>query len=632
MNQQNNQNNQNNDGSGGKKNRQSLLIVMLGILGALMIWSFIANMSSSAQKDEEITYSEFLQMLDKDEVKSVQLQSTTLTITPREQKYKNITVTYTATLMETSTALVERLSKIDNIEFKEIEPDSTGMIVSSILSFLIPFVLLIVGMNLIMGRMSKGGGMMGNMGKSKAKAYVQKETGVLFSDVAGQDEAKESLQEVVDFLHNPAKYTSIGAKLPKGALLVGPPGTGKTLLAKAVAGEAHVPFFSLSGSDFVEMFVGVGASRVRQLFEEAKKNAPCIIFIDEIDAVARRRGSGLGGGHDEREQTLNQMLVEMDGFGVNEGIIMIAATNRVDILDPAILRPGRFDRKVGVGRPDVKGREDILKIHCRQKPLGDDVDLHEIARTTAGFVGADLENLMNEAAIQAARDDRAYIMKEDIDKSFIKVGIGTEKKSRVVPESERRITAYHESGHAILFHLLPDVGPVYTVSIIPTGTGAAGYTMPLPENDNVFMTRGKMIQDIMVSLGGRIAEELILDDITTGASQDIKQVTQYARAMVTKFGMSDELGLINYDSGEGDEVFLGKEIGQQRPYGENTQTVIDQEVKKIVNKCYKDAKAMIEEHIDVLHKCAALLLEKERINRAEFEALFEPETEVETQV
>ena len=349
------------------------------------------------------------------------------------------------------------------------------------------------------------------------------------------------------------------------------------------------------------------------------------------DAAVIVLGTGVGGGHDEREQTLNQMLVEMDGFGVNEGIIMIAATNRVDILDPAILRPGRFDRKVGVGRPDVKGREDILKIHCRQKPLGDDVDLHEIARTTAGFVGADLENLMNEAAIQAARDDRAYIMKEDIDKSFIKVGIGTEKKSRVVPESERRITAYHESGHAILFHLLPDVGPVYTVSIIPTGTGAAGYTMPLPENDNVFMTRGKMIQDIMVSLGGRIAEELILDDITTGASQDIKQVTQYARAMVTKFGMSDELGLINYDSGEGDEVFLGKEIGQQRPYGENTQTVIDQEVKKIVNKCYKDAKAMIEEHIDVLHKCAALLLEKERINRAEFEALFEPETEVETQ-
>ena len=448
---------------------------------------------------------------------------------------------------------------------------------------------------------------------------------VLDLDHYGMEKVKE---RVLEYL---AARAMSGKKDAAILCLVGPPGTGKTLLAKAVAGEANVPFFSISGSDFVEMFVGVGAARVRDLFAEAKKHSPCIVFIDEIDAVARRRGSGLGGGHDEREQTLNQMLVEMDGFGVNEGIIMIAATNRVDILDPAILRPGRFDRKVGVGRPDVKGREDILKIHCRQKPLGDDVDLHEIARTTAGFVGADLENLMNEAAIQAARDDRAYIMKEDIDKSFIKVGIGTEKKSRVVPESERRITAYHESGHAILFHLLPDVGPVYTVSIIPTGTGAAGYTMPLPENDNVFMTRGKMIQDIMVSLGGRIAEELILDDITTGASQDIKQVTQYARAMVTKFGMSDELGLINYDSGEGDEVFLGKEIGQQRPYGENTQTVIDQEVKKIVNKCYKDAKAMIEEHIDVLHKCAALLLEKERINRAEFEALFEPETEVETQ-
>lgn len=477
-----------------------------------------------------------------------------------------------------------------------------------------------------------GNSKMMNFGKSRAKMMPDDPAKrVTFANVAGLKEEKEELEEIVDFLRAPQKYTKLGARIPKGVLLVGPPGTGKTLLAKAIAGEAGVPFFSISGSDFVEMFVGVGASRVRDLFEEAKKNAPCIVFIDEIDAVARRRGSGLGGGHDEREQTLNQMLVEMDGFGVNEGIIMIAATNRVDILDPAILRPGRFDRKVGVGRPDVKGREDILKIHCRQKPLGDDVDLHEIARTTAGFVGADLENLMNEAAIQAARDDRAYIMKEDIDKSFIKVGIGTEKKSRVVPESERRITAYHESGHAILFHLLPDVGPVYTVSIIPTGTGAAGYTMPLPENDNVFMTRGKMIQDIMVSLGGRIAEELILDDITTGASQDIKQVTQYARAMVTKFGMSDELGLINYDSGEGDEVFLGKEIGQQRPYGENTQTVIDQEVKKIVNKCYKDAKAMIEEHIDVLHKCAALLLEKERINRAEFEALFEAETEVETQ-
>ena len=506
--------------------------------------------------------------------------------------------------------------------------DHSGDMISNLIGVVLPIGVVIFFMVMMMRQNGGGGGKMMDFGKSRAKLANPNGKKVTFNDVAG---LTEELEEVVEFLKNPGRFIKIGARIPKGVLLVGPPGTGKTLLAKAVAGEANVPFFSISGSDFVEMFVGVGAARVRDLFAEAKKHSPCIVFIDEIDAVARRRGSGLGGGHDEREQTLNQMLVEMDGFGVNEGIIMIAATNRVDILDPAILRPGRFDRKVGVGRPDVKGREDILKIHCRQKPLGDDVDLHEIARTTAGFVGADLENLMNEAAIQAARDDRAYIMKEDIDKSFIKVGIGTEKKSRVVPESERRITAYHESGHAILFHLLPDVGPVYTVSIIPTGTGAAGYTMPLPENDNVFMTRGKMIQDIMVSLGGRIAEELILDDITTGASQDIKQVTQYARAMVTKFGMSDELGLINYDSGEGDEVFLGKEIGQQRPYGENTQTVIDQEVKKIVNKCYKDAKAMIEEHIDVLHKCAALLLEKERINRAEFEALFEPETEVETQ-
>ena len=509
--------------------------------------------------------------------------------------------------------------------------DHSGDMISNLIGVVLPIGVVIFFMVMMMRQNGGGGGKMMDFGKSRAKLANPNGKKVTFNDVAGLTEEKEELEEVVEFLKNPGRFIKIGARIPKGVLLVGPPGTGKTLLAKAVAGEANVPFFSISGSDFVEMFVGVGAARVRDLFAEAKKYSPCIVFIDEIDAVARRRGSGLGGGHDEREQTLNQMLVEMDGFGVNEGIIMIAATNRVDILDPAILRPGRFDRKVGVGRPDVKGREDILKIHCRQKPLGDDVDLHEIARTTAGFVGADLENLMNEAAIQAARDDRAYIMKEDIDKSFIKVGIGTEKKSRVVPESERRITAYHESGHAILFHLLPDVGPVYTVSIIPTGTGAAGYTMPLPENDNVFMTRGKMIQDIMVSLGGRIAEELILDDITTGASQDIKQVTQYARAMVTKFGMSDELGLINYDSGEGDEVFLGKEIGQQRPYGENTQTVIDQEVKKIVNKCYKDAKAMIEEHIDVLHKCAALLLEKERINRAEFEALFEPETEVETQ-
>ncbi|UYI94359.1 MAG: ATP-dependent zinc metalloprotease FtsH [Anaerostipes hadrus] len=581
----------------------------------------------------DYTYQQFMKDVKSDKVTAVTIKQNkevptgTITAEFGKDDYKSCEVT---DVNQAINDIKKADSSLANkISIKGI--DHSGDMISNLIGIVLPIGVVIFFMVMMMRQNGGGGGKMMDFGKSRAKLANPNGKKVTFNDVAGLTEEKEELEEVVEFLKNPGRFIKIGARIPKGVLLVGPPGTGKTLLAKAVAGEANVPFFSISGSDFVEMFVGVGAARVRDLFAEAKKHSPCIVFIDEIDAVARRRGSGLGGGHDEREQTLNQMLVEMDGFGVNEGIIMIAATNRVDILDPAILRPGRFDRKVGVGRPDVKGREDILKIHCRQKPLGDDVDLHEIARTTAGFVGADLENLMNEAAIQAARDDRAYIMKEDIDKSFIKVGIGTEKKSRVVPESERRITAYHESGHAILFHLLPDVGPVYTVSIIPTGTGAAGYTMPLPENDNVFMTRGKMIQDIMVSLGGRIAEELILDDITTGASQDIKQVTQYARAMVTKFGMSDELGLINYDSGEGDEVFLGKEIGQQRPYGENTQTVIDQEVKKIVNKCYKDAKAMIEEHIDVLHKCAALLLEKERINRAEFEALFEPETEVETQ-
>ena len=551
----------------------------------------------------------------------------TVTVELGSDNYKSCEVTDVNETIKDIKAANKSLG--NRIEIKGI--DHSGDMISNLIGVVLPIGVVVFFMVIMMRQNGGGSGKMMDFGKSRAKLANPNAKKVTFNDVAGLSEEKEELEEVAEFLKNPGRFIKIGARIPKGVLLVGPPGTGKTLLAKAVAGEANVPFFSLSGSEFVEMFVGVGAARVRDLFAEAKKHSPCIVFIDEIDAVARRRGSGLGGGHDEREQTLNQMLVEMDGFGVNEGIIMIAATNRVDILDPAILRPGRFDRKVGVGRPDVKGREEILKIHCREKPLGDDVDLHEIARTTAGFVGADLENLMNEAAIQAARDDRAYIIKEDIDKSFIKVGIGTEKKSRVVPESERRITAYHESGHAILFHLLPDVGPVYTVSIIPTGTGAAGYTMPLPENDNVFMTKGKLIQDIMVSLGGRIAEELILDDVTTGASQDIKQVTQYARAMVTKFGMSDELGLINYDSGEGDEVFLGKEIGQQRPYGEDTQTLIDQEVKKIVNKCYQDAKAMIEEHIDVLHKCAALLLEKERINRAEFEALFDSETASETE-
>lgn len=574
----------------------------------------------------DYSYQKFLSDVKAEKVVSVTIEQNKevptgkLTAYYKDDSYKNCELTDVNQTIKDIKADSPKLASKVNI--KGI--NRSGELISNLLGILLPLGVVVFFMIMMMRQNGGGGnGKMMDFGKSRAKLNNPNGKKVTFHDVAGLDEEKEELEEVVEFLKNPGKFMKIGARIPKGVLLVGPPGTGKTLLAKAVAGEANVPFFSISGSDFVEMFVGVGAARVRDLFAEAKRNAPCIVFIDEIDAVARRRGSGLGGGHDEREQTLNQMLVEMDGFGVNEGIIMIAATNRVDILDPAILRPGRFDRKVGVGRPDIKGREEILKVHCRQKPLGDDVDLHEIARTTAGFAGADLENLMNEAAIHAAKDNRAYITKEDIDKSFIKVGIGTEKKSRIVPETEKRITAYHESGHALLFHLLPDVGPVYTVSIIPTGTGAAGYTMPLPENDNVFMTKGKMIQTIMVSLGGRIAEELIFDDVTTGASQDIKQVTQYARAMVTQYGMSEKLGLINYDNGESDEVFLGKEIGQQRPYGEETQTIIDHEVKRIVNKCYQDAKAMIEEHIDVLHKCAGRLLEKERIDRSEFESLFE---------
>ena len=468
-----------------------------------------------------------------------------------------------------------------------------------------------------------GGGKMMNFGKSRAHMSNENDQKYTFKDVAGLEEEKEDMAEIVDFLRNPKKYNTLGARIPKGVLLEGPPGTGKTLLAKAVAGEAGVPFFSISGSDFVEMFVGVGASRVRDLFEDAKKNAPCIVFIDEIDAVARKRGSGLGGGHDEREQTLNQMLVEMDGFGTNEGIIVLAATNRVDILDPEILRPGRFDRKVMVGRPDVKGREEILRVHVRNKPLSDDVDLHEIARTTAGFAGADLENLMNEAAICAAKQNRQFIKKEDVDKCFVKIGIGGEKKSRLVPEKERKITAYHESGHAILFHLLSEVGPVHLVSIIPNGRGAGGYTMPLPENDNVFMTKKRMLQDIMVSFGGRIAEELIFGDITTGASADIKQATQTAQAMVVKYGMSEKVGLINYEVNSEEEVFLGRDLGHARNYSEKVAAMIDKEVRRIMDECYQEAKLIIESHIDVLHRCAAALLEKERITRAEFEALFE---------
>ena len=470
---------------------------------------------------------------------------------------------------------------------------------------------------------TSGGGKVMNFGKSRARMVTDKDKLSSFKDVAGLHEEKESMEEIVDFLKHPERFNELGARIPKGVLLEGPPGTGKTLLAKSVAGEAGVAFFSISGSDFVEMFVGVGASRVRDLFEDAKKHTPCVVFIDEIDAVARKRGSGLGGGHDEREQTLNQLLVEMDGFSSNSGIIVLAATNRVDILDPAILRPGRFDRKIMVGRPDVRGREEILNVHVKNKPLSDDVDLHEIARTTAGFVGADLENLMNEAAIAAARDDRKFITRDDIDKSFIKIGIGGEKKSLLIPEKERKICAYHESGHAILFHLLSEVGPVRLVSIIPNGRGAGGYTMPLPENDNVFLTKKKMLQDIMVSFGGRIAEELVFGDITTGASQDIKQATSTAQAMVVKFGMSDKVGLINYEVDNNEEVFLGRDLGHSRSYSEKMATMIDKEVRKIIEECYQEAKKIIVENIDILHRSANLLLEKERVERKEFEALFD---------
>ena len=496
---------------------------------------------------------------------------------------------------------------------------------SMLTSILLPLLITLGGIFLIFYLMNRQGGGANakamNFGKSRARMTGQDEMKVTFADVAGLKEEKEELEEIVDFLRAPKKYVQVGARIPKGVLLEGPPGTGKTLLAKAVAGEAGVPFFSISGSDFVEMFVGVGASRVRDLFQDAKKNAPCIVFIDEIDAVARRRGSGLGGGYDEREQTLNQLLVEMDGFGVNEGIIVMAATNRKDILDPAILRPGRFDRNVVVGRPDVGGREEILRVHAKNKPLGDDVDLRQIAQTTSGFTGADLENLLNEAAILAAKDNRIYIQQQDIRHAFVKVGIGAEKKSRIVSEKERRITAYHESGHAILFHVLPDVGPVYSVSIIPTG-GAGGYTMPLPEKDEMFNTKGHMLQEITVALGGRVAEEEIFDDITTGASQDIKQATAIAKSMITKFGMSEKLGLINYDN-DSDEVFIGRDFGHtSRGYGEKVAGTIDEEVKRIIDECYVKARAIIQEHHDVLDKCAALLLEKEKITRDEFEALF----------
>ena len=563
-----------------------------------------------ARQAEAVTAQEFTQVLESGSV-------TDAVISPNPQTpsgYVTVTLANGQSVRQNVSDVkdAEQLLKDNNIDYSMEEVPQENTLLTVVMPFMLSIVVVVVIVTM-MNRGAAGGGSnarMMNFGRSRAK--LSRDSKVNFTNVAGLEEEKEELEEVVDFLKNPQKYTSVGARIPKGMLLVGPPGTGKTLLAKAVAGEAGVPFFSISGSDFVEMFVGVGASRVRDLFEEAKKNAPCIIFIDEIDAVARRRGTGMGGGHDEREQTLNQLLVEMDGFGVNEGIIVMAATNRVDILDPAILRPGRFDRKVAVGRPDVKGREEILKVHSKEKPLSEDVDLHRVAQTTAGFTGADLENLMNEAAIISARDNRRFIRQADIDKAFVKVGIGAEKKSRVISEKDKKITAYHEAGHAILFHVLPDVGPVHTVSIIPTGVGAAGYTMPLPEKDEMFNTKGKMLQNIMVDLGGRIAEEIIFKDVTTGASQDIKQASKLARAMVTQYGMSDRVGMIQYGSDE-DEVFIGRDLAHTKSYGNEIADVIDEEVKRIVDECYSKAKKIILEHEDVLHSCAALLIEKEKI-------------------
>ena len=566
------------------------------------------------EKFTEMAYSDFVAQIEKKNVSSVIMVENSI-----KGKLKDGTE-FSTYIPNNDTQIVKKMTDGDVvITVKPPEQPSWWM---SLLSSLLPILILVGVWFWIMNQTQGGGGRVMSFGRSRARMSGEGQVHVNFSDVAGEDEAKEELAEVVDFLKNPGRYTAIGAKIPKGVLLVGPPGTGKTLLAKAVAGEAKVPFFSISGSDFVEMFVGVGASRVRDLFAQAKKNAPCIVFIDEIDAVGRQRGSGLGGGHDEREQTLNQLLVEMDGFGANEGIITIAGTNRPDILDPALLRPGRFDRRVVVGRPDLAGRIAILKVHARNKPLGDDVDLKQIAQTTAGFSGADLENLLNEAAILAAKENRVFIQQSDIRHAFVKVGIGPEKKSRIVSEKERRITAYHEAGHAILFHVLPDVGPVYSVSIIPTG-GAGGYTMPLPEKDDMFNTKGHMLQEITVSLGGRVAEEEIFDDITTGASQDIKQATAIAKSMITKFGMSEKLGLINYDN-DSDEVFIGRDFGHtSRGYGEKIAGTIDEEVKRIIDECYAQARSIIQEYHPVLEKCAELLLEKEKITRSEFEALFE---------
>ncbi len=600
----------------GKSKGFGLYLAFIVVL--ILIVYFTKNISES--KYDNYTFKDFSEALNNKQIQAV-------TIVPSEDvpmgvvKF-SLSSGQRAKVTCSDVKEMEKILREANIPYSLEEIEKPGWFFTTVLPYLLIAVVLIVFMMIITGQSgSNSGTKVMNFGKSRARVTIGKDNTFSFKDVAGLKEEKEDLEEIVDFLRNPAKYTAVGARIPKGILLEGSPGTGKTLLAKAVAGEAGVPFFSISGSDFVEMFVGVGASRVRELFADAKKNAPCIIFIDEIDAVARRRGTGMGGGHDEREQTLNQMLVEMDGFGVNEGIIVLAATNRVDILDPAILRPGRFDRKIVVGRPDVKGREDILKVHVKNKPLSDDVDLSQIARTTAGFTGADLENLMNEAAIVAAKENRKFINEEDIKKSFIKVGIGTERKSKVVSDKEKKITAYHESGHAILFHVLPDVGPVYTVSIIPTGLGAAGYTMPLPDRDEMFYPRSHMLQDIMVSLGGRIAEELIFEDITTGASQDIKNATATARKMVTRYGFSESIGMVNYDNDD-DEVFIGRDLAHTRSYSENVANRIDEEVHSIIDKCYEEAKRIINEHIEVLHKSAALLIEKERITRDEFEALF----------
>ena len=589
------------------------------ILAAVLLFVFIFRNGFETQ--ERYTYGQFQKAVEDKQLARVDIH-------PNEQVPTGQLLLYFADGSDMQKLNVADVKEVKELLMKNGIPnymhgiERESIFLSTILPILLMSVVFMVLM-VLMNRQSNGGNnKMMNFGRSRAVKIMPDEKGVTFKSVAGLVEEKEELEEIVDFLKSPKKYLQVGARIPKGILLVGPPGTGKTLLGKAVAGEAGVPFFSISGSDFVEMFVGVGASRVRDLFADAKKNAPCIVFIDEIDAVARRRGTGMGGGHDEREQTLNQMLVEMDGFGVNEGIIVMAATNRVDILDPAIMRPGRFDRKVSVGKPDVKGRKEILQVHVAGKPLGDDVDLEEIARTTAGFTGADLENLMNEAAIQAAKAGRAYIIQRDIRESFIKVGIGAEKKSKIISDKEKRITAYHEAGHAILFHVLPDVGPVHTISVIPTGMGAAGYTMPLPEKDRMFRTKAQMLQDIIVGFGGRVAEELVIGDVTTGASQDIKQSTEIARAMVTQYGMSDKVGMIHYGN-DGEEVFIGRDLAHSRSYGESTQALIDSEVKRIVDESYAKAKNLIEQHMDVLHSCAELLIKQEKVGREEFEALFE---------